>query len=84
MGGAAQAKIETRNLPASAITFVSRTAEQWSIGAVSYTHLFARAGRPDDRHHVALADVDVDTAQHLHMLEVLLQALDLNELFSFT
>ena len=32
MGGAAQAKIETRNLPASAITFVSRTAEQWSIG----------------------------------------------------
>ena len=32
VGGAAQAKIETRNLPASAITFVSRTAEQWSIG----------------------------------------------------
>ena len=32
MGHAAQAKIETRNLPASAITFVSRTAEQWSIG----------------------------------------------------
>ena len=27
------------------------------------------------------ADVDVDTAQHLHMLEVLLQALDLNEFF---
>ena len=32
MGGTAQATIEARNLPASAITFVSRTAEQWSIG----------------------------------------------------
>ena len=32
LGGAAQATIEARNLPASAITFVHRTVEQWSIG----------------------------------------------------
>ena len=32
VGGAAQATIHAHNLPASAITFVSRTAEQWSIG----------------------------------------------------
>ena len=31
-GGMAQATIHAHNLPASAITFVSRTAEQWSIG----------------------------------------------------
>ena len=31
-GGTAQATIHAHNLPASAITFVSRTAEQWSIG----------------------------------------------------
>ncbi|WP_207641424.1 hypothetical protein, partial [Ruthenibacterium lactatiformans] len=32
LGGAAQATIEARNLPASAITFAHRTVEQWSIG----------------------------------------------------
>ena len=32
MGGAAQITIQTHNLPGHAITFVSRTAEQWSIG----------------------------------------------------
>ena len=31
-GGTTQATIQARNLPANAITFVSRTAEQWSIG----------------------------------------------------
>ena len=31
-GGTTQATIQARNLPANAITFVSRTAEQWSVG----------------------------------------------------